>query len=96
MLALLGHFYPYNRGELMVALVLLYAFSSGVAGYVSGRWFSMLGGTAAARTSPSDDDWAKTVVITATLLNGPIVGTFMFLNTTALIFRSTQASRGCV
>lgn len=91
LMALLGRFYPYNRGELMVALVLLYAFTSGIAGYVSGRWYARLGG---GTLGASSEDWPTTVVLSASILNGPIVGTFMYLNTTALIYRSTKVSAG--
>jgi len=90
LLALLGHFYPYNRGELMVALVLLYSFTSWFAGYTSGRWYSRLGGGGGGPHGPADD-WPMTVIATAGVLNAPIVGTFMYLNTIHLIFRSTKA-----
>ncbi|KAL0813344.1 hypothetical protein Bca101_069787 [Brassica carinata] len=35
MLALVGVFYPYNRGALFTALVVIYALTSGIAGYTS-------------------------------------------------------------
>lgn len=45
-LALVGVFYPYNRGALFTALVVLYALTSGVAGYVSASYYKQLEGTA--------------------------------------------------
>lgn len=45
MLALVGVFYPYNRGALFTALVVIYALTSGIAGYTSTSFYCQLEGT---------------------------------------------------
>jgi Endomembrane protein 70 len=44
-LALVGVFYPYNRGALFTALVVIYALTSGIAGYVATNYYCQLEGT---------------------------------------------------
>lgn len=44
MLALVGVFYPYNRGALYTALVVTYALTSGIAGYYSASYYKQFGG----------------------------------------------------
>ncbi|KAE8719623.1 Transmembrane 9 superfamily member 3 [Hibiscus syriacus] len=44
MLALVGVFYPYNRGALFTAPVVIYALTSGIAGYVATSFFFQLEG----------------------------------------------------
>lgn len=45
MLALVGVFYPYNRGALFTALVVIYALTSGIAGYTATSFYCQLEGT---------------------------------------------------
>lgn len=45
MLALVGVFYPYNRGSLFTALLVIYALTSGIAGYTATSFYFMLEGT---------------------------------------------------
>ncbi|OAY70144.1 Transmembrane 9 superfamily member 4 [Ananas comosus] len=45
LLALVGVFYPYNRGALFTALVVIYALTSGIAGYVATNFYCQLEGT---------------------------------------------------
>ena len=45
LLALVGVFYPYNRGALFTALVVIYALTSGIAGYVATSFYCQLEGT---------------------------------------------------
>lgn len=45
LLALVGVFYPYNRGSLYTALVVIYALTSGIAGYTAASFYKMLDGT---------------------------------------------------
>ena len=45
MLALVGVFYPYNRGALFTALVVIYALTSGIAGYTATSFYIQLEGT---------------------------------------------------
>jgi hypothetical protein len=43
-LSLVGVFYPYNRGALYTALVIIYALTSGIAGYVAASFYGQLEG----------------------------------------------------
>lgn len=45
LLALVGVFYPYNRGALFTALLVIYALTSGVAGYSATSFYCKLEGT---------------------------------------------------
>lgn len=80
-LALVGVFYPYNRGALLSACVVLYALTAGIAGYVGGVFYKMLGGT----------NWVSNVILSSMLFCGPLIVAFSFLNTVAIIYRSTAA-----
>lgn len=44
-MALVGVFYPYNRGALFTALLVIYALTSGVGGYTSTSFYCQLEGT---------------------------------------------------
>ncbi|CAI6001622.1 unnamed protein product [Closterium sp. NIES-64] len=44
-LALVGVFYPYNRGALWTALVVIYALTSGIAGYTAASFYKQMEGT---------------------------------------------------
>jgi hypothetical protein len=43
-LALVGVFYPYNRGALFTALIMLYAFTACIAGYVASSYYRQMEG----------------------------------------------------
>jgi len=43
-LALVGVFYPYNRGALFTALIVLYALTACIAGYVATSYYMQVGG----------------------------------------------------
>lgn len=45
LLALVGVFYPYNRGALFTALVVIYALTSGIAGYTATSMYLQFEGT---------------------------------------------------
>jgi len=80
-LALVGVFYPYNRGGLLAALVVLYALTAGVAGFVAADTYRQFGGTR----------WVRNVLLTASLFCGPALLLFCYLNTVAIFYRSTAA-----
>mmetsp|Transcript_8620 Transcript_8620/g.14878 ORF Transcript_8620/g.14878 Transcript_8620/m.14878 type:complete len:589 (-) Transcript_8620:493-2259(-) len=80
-LALVGVFYPYNRGAMYKASVVLYAVTSGISGYVGASWYKKLGG----------ENWVWNVMLTATLFAGPFFLMFCFLNSVALSYDSTAA-----
>ncbi|KAI4365802.1 hypothetical protein MLD38_021759 [Melastoma candidum] len=81
LLALVGVFYPYNRGALFTALVVIYALTSGVAGYTATSMYCQLEGT----------NWVRNLLLTGFLFCGPLFLTFCFLNTVAIAYKSTAA-----
>lgn len=81
MLALVGVFYPYNRGALYTALVVIYALTSGIAGYTAASFYRQLEGT----------NWVRNLLFTGCLFCGPLFLTFCFLNTVAIAYNATAA-----
>ncbi|ESR61301.1 transmembrane 9 superfamily member 2 [Citrus sinensis] len=81
MLALVGVFYPYNRGALFTALVVIYALTSGIAGYTAASFYCQLEGT----------NWVRNLLLTGCLFCGPLFLTFCFLNTVAIAYNATAA-----
>ncbi|KAJ4710189.1 Transmembrane 9 superfamily member [Melia azedarach] len=79
MLALVGVFYPYNRGALFTALVVIYALTSGIAGYTAASFYCQLEGT----------NWVRNLLLTGCLFCGPLFLTFCFLNTVAIAYSAT-------
>lgn len=43
-LSLLGTYYPYNGGAMLTSVVVLYALTAGIAGYVSAALYKIMGG----------------------------------------------------
>ncbi|PPR83048.1 hypothetical protein GOBAR_AA37660 [Gossypium barbadense] len=80
-LALVGVFYPYNRGALFTALVVIYALTSGIAGYTAASFYCQLEGT----------NWVRNLLLTGSLFCGPLFVTFCFLNTVAIAYKATAA-----
>jgi len=80
-LALVGMFYPYNRGTLLTACVVFYSLTAGIAGYVSASLYRKLGGT----------NWANNILLTVCVFCGPLLVAFSYLNTVAIFYRSTAA-----
>ncbi|KAB2604593.1 phagocytic receptor 1b [Pyrus ussuriensis x Pyrus communis] len=81
MLALVGVFYPYNRGALFTALVVIYALTSGIAGYTATSFYCQLEGK----------NWVRNLLLTGCLFCGPLFLTFCFLNTVAIVYSATAA-----
>ncbi|WOK93208.1 hypothetical protein Cni_G01902 [Canna indica] len=81
LLALVGVFYPYNRGALFTALVIIYALTSGIAGYTVTSLYRQLEGT----------NWVKNLLMTECLFCGPLFLTFCFLNNVAIVYSATAA-----
>ena len=80
-LALVGVFYPYNRGALFSALIFLYALTACIAGYVAASYYRQMDG----------GGWVRQIVLTAFVFCGPFFLVFCFLNTVAIGYRSTAA-----
>ncbi|XP_059065677.1 transmembrane 9 superfamily member 2-like isoform X1 [Cryptomeria japonica] len=81
MLALVGAFYPYSRGTLHTALLVIYALTSGIAGYTSASFYTQLGGS----------NWVRNQLLTGCLFCGPLFLTFCFLNTVAMAYKASVA-----
>ncbi|CAL5427768.1 unnamed protein product [Camellia sinensis] len=81
MLGVVGVFHPYCRGTLLIALVVVYAITSGIAGYTSVSLYCQLEGT----------NWVRNLLLTGCLFSGPLFLTFFFLNTVAVTYRATAA-----
>uniref|UniRef100_A0A0E0EIA3 Transmembrane 9 superfamily member n=1 Tax=Oryza meridionalis TaxID=40149 RepID=A0A0E0EIA3_9ORYZ len=81
LLAIVGVFYPYNRGALFTALVVIYALTSGIAGYTATSFYLQLEGT----------NWVRNLILTGCLFCGPLFLTFCFLNTVAIANTEFQA-----
>eukprot|EP00741_Cyanophora_paradoxa_P014285 tig00020780_g13777.t1 len=81
LLALAGVFYPYSRGAMYTAAIVLYALTAGISGYVSAAWYKKLGGEA----------WVANIMVTVVLYAGPFFLMFAFLNTVAIAYDSTAA-----
>ncbi|CAI5472168.1 unnamed protein product [Closterium sp. Yama58-4] len=80
-LALVGVFYPYNRGALWTALVVIYALTSGIAGYTAASFYKQMEGT----------NWVRNILLTGCMFCGPVFISFCFLNTVAIVYNSTNA-----
>jgi hypothetical protein len=80
-LACMNLFYPYNRGGLYTALIVLYASTSGIAGYSASSYYRQMEGT----------NWVRNVLTTCFVYCGPFFLVFCFNNTVAWIYGSTAA-----
>lgn len=80
-LALVGAFYPYNRGAMFSALIFLYALTAGVAGYSSASYYRQMGGT----------KWVTNLMLSAFIFCGPLFFTFSINNSIAWAYGSTAA-----
>jgi len=80
-LALVGTFYPGNRGALYSACVLFYALTACIAGYVSTGLYLQLGGSR----------WATQAVLTTGLFALPLFVTFSVANSVAWAYGSSSA-----
>jgi len=76
-----GLYYPYNRGSMKTSLVILYAFTSFVAGYVSSSFYKKISG----------DKWVWNIILTSSVFPVPLFVVWSFLNSIAWYYRSTQA-----
>lgn len=76
-LALIGVFYPYNRGALFTALIVLYALTACIAGYIATSYYVQMEG----------QSWVQNILLTCFCFCGPFFCMFMFLNTVAIVYR---------
>jgi transmembrane 9 superfamily protein 1 len=80
-MAMLGMFNVHRHHAMNSAAILLYAFTSGVAGFVSGKFYSQIGGT----------NWVWNIVLTASLFAVPFFLVWSTVNSVAWAHHSTQA-----
>lgn len=80
-LALIGTFYPYNRGAMFTALIVLYALTAGCAGYTSASYFKQMEGK----------KWVRNLLLTIGVFCGPLLVVFAFNNSVAWVYGSTAA-----
>ncbi len=83
-LALVGAFYPYNRGALYTALIVLYALTACVAGYVASSYYKQMEG----------ELWVRNILLTCFIFCGPFFITFCVLNTVAIAYRVSELQHG--
>ncbi|CAF1000755.1 unnamed protein product [Rotaria magnacalcarata] len=79
--AVCGMFTVHRHGSLMASAVILYAFTSCVAGYMSGRMYRQLQG----------EHWTWNIILTANLFTVPFFLIWSVINTVAWIHGTTQA-----
>ncbi|KAJ6935935.1 hypothetical protein NC652_010849 [Populus alba x Populus x berolinensis] len=102
LLALVGVFYPYNRGALFTALVVIYALTAGIAGYNCSLFLLPTGRNKLETTiqllrhaGPNSSEilvWqVRNLLLTGGLFCGPLLLTFSFLNTVAITYSATAA-----
>lgn len=72
-LSLVGAFYPYNRGAMFTALIVLYALTAGTAGYTSASYYRQMEGT----------KWVGNLLLTCLVFCGPLFLVFCFNNSVA-------------
>eukprot|EP00708_Paratrimastix_pyriformis_P002761 GAFH01001516.1.p1 GENE.GAFH01001516.1~~GAFH01001516.1.p1 ORF type:complete len:507 (-),score=197.42 GAFH01001516.1:59-1471(-) len=80
-LAVVGVFYPGNRGSLFVGALIVYSLTAGIAGYVSARWYKRLNG----------QRWARNILLTGGLVLIPVSSVFLVLNFVAAAYGSNAA-----
>lgn len=79
--ALTNCFVPTKRGAILTAMIVLYAISSPVCGFVSARLYRQLGG----------DAWLSNALIATLAFPVPLVFVFMWVNSVALAHGSSAA-----
>lgn len=80
-MALLGMFNVHRHHSMNSTAILLYAFTSCIAGYVSANLFKNIGG----------HNWVWNIVLTSSFFALPFFCVWSFVNTVAWVYQSTQA-----
>lgn len=70
-----------KRGSIPTAMIVFYALSAGIGGYISGKFYRQLGGT----------NWVWNTILCAVLFPGPLFAVFVFVNTVAFSHGSSSA-----
>jgi hypothetical protein len=81
-LALVGAFYAdIGYRAMYTAIIVIYALTTGISGYVSAAFYKQMGG----------ENWVRNVFLTVFLFAGPVFITWAFCNTVALVYQSSAA-----
>lgn len=75
-LACVGAFYPYNRGALFTALIVLYALTASISGYTAASYYTQMEGL----------QWVRNILLTSFTFCGPLFLVFCFNNTVAIVY----------
>jgi hypothetical protein len=75
--AFIGAFYPYNRGGMYTALIIMYALTASIAGYVASSYYKQMEG----------ELWVRNILLTCFVYCGPFFLTWSILNTVAIAYR---------
>lgn len=81
--ALIGAFYPYNRGGMYTALIIMYALTASIAGYVASSYYKQMEG----------ELWVRNILLTCFVYCGPFFLTWSLLNTVAIAYRVSGLTR---
>ncbi len=81
-MALVGVFYPYNRGALYTAAIVLYSLTAGVAGYTASSYYRQMEG----------ELWVRNILLTCFVYCGPFLCVFSVLNTVAIAYRVSETT----
>ena len=81
-LACVGVFYPYNRGALFTALIVLYALTASISGYTAASYYTQMEG----------GQWVRNILLTSFTFCGPLFLVFCFNNTVAIVYRVCACS----
>ncbi len=81
LMAMLGLFNVHRHGSLNTAAILLYALTSGIAGYISAKIYKQMNG----------ENWVWNINLAACLFTVPFFVTWSIINSVAWAYGSTQA-----
>ena len=79
--AVAGFFVPTKRGAILTAMIVIYAMTAPVGGFVSGRLFRQLGG----------DAWLANALLSVLVFPAPLAFVFSWINSVALAHGSSAA-----
>ena len=91
LLGVIGVFYGGNRGHAHVAIIVLYAMTACISGYVSAAMFRKFQPQGDNSGSSNNNNWVHNVLQTSTLLALPFFVVFCFENTVAVYNGATTA-----
>ncbi|PXF45528.1 Transmembrane 9 superfamily member 3 [Gracilariopsis chorda] len=81
MFGALEFFHPLSRGAIYTTAVCSYAATAGIAGFTSGYLYKQMGGSA----------WVRNAMVTVFVFCGPASSIWVYLNSVALLYKSTRA-----